>query len=205
MALQTAIFGATHRHGVNTPPAPPRHAELVRSLVTSAIHPSLPSEKWFSLGVRLSSHSEDEGMPQRRHKSQENLGKLPQADVLESHCQSVAEAVRLTGVTRFTFCRLRKEFGGLKTNHAPMRQAVSRGQGCARRRSCRSHGSQTPCDCRSAPYGADRVRQHSGRARTGLQPSCQPSGQGGQRQTFWVWQLPRKRYVLPSAVCNSAI
>jgi transposase-like protein len=71
---------------------------------------------------------EDEGMPQKKHKPEENeplcaIGsstmanaKLRQVDVLVSQGQSVAEAVRSIGVTQFTYYRWRKEFGGLKTD-----------------------------------------------------------------------------------------
>jgi transposase-like protein len=71
---------------------------------------------------------EDEGMPQKKHKPEENeplcaIGsstmanaKLRQVDVLVSQGHSVAEAVRSIGVTQFTYYRWRKEFGGLKTD-----------------------------------------------------------------------------------------
>jgi predicted secreted protein len=41
---------------------------------------------------------------------------LRQVDVLVSQGRTVAEAVRSIGVTQFTHCRWRKEFGGLKTD-----------------------------------------------------------------------------------------
>ena len=52
-------------------------------------------------------------MPQKKHKPEEIVAKLRQVDVLLSQGRSVGEAVRLIGVTQFTFYRLRKEFGGL--------------------------------------------------------------------------------------------
>ena len=55
-------------------------------------------------------------MPQKKHKPEEIVAKLRQVDVLVSQGQSVAEAVRLIGVTPFTYYRWRKEFGGLKTD-----------------------------------------------------------------------------------------
>ena len=55
-------------------------------------------------------------MPQKRHKPEEIVAKLRQVDVLVSQGQSVAETVRLIGVTRFTYYRWRKEYGGLKTD-----------------------------------------------------------------------------------------
>jgi transposase-like protein len=71
---------------------------------------------------------EDEGMPQKKHKPEENeplcaIGsstmanaKLRQVDVLVTQGQSVAEAVRSISVTQFTYYRWRKEFGGLKSD-----------------------------------------------------------------------------------------
>lgn len=56
-------------------------------------------------------------MPRKTHEPGEIVAKLRQMDVLVSQGQSVAEAVRSIGVTRFTCCRWRKAFGGLKTDH----------------------------------------------------------------------------------------
>ncbi len=55
-------------------------------------------------------------MPQKKHEPEEIVAKLRQVDVLVSQGRSVAEAVRTIGVTQFTYCRWRKEYGGLKTN-----------------------------------------------------------------------------------------
>ncbi len=55
-------------------------------------------------------------MPRRKHKPEEIVAKLRQVDVLVSHGQSVAEAVRSIGVTQFTYYRWRREYGGLKTD-----------------------------------------------------------------------------------------
>ena len=53
-------------------------------------------------------------MPQKKHKPEEIVVKLRQVDVLLSQGRSVGEAVRMIGVTQFTYYRWRKEFGGLK-------------------------------------------------------------------------------------------
>ena len=53
-------------------------------------------------------------MPQRKHKPEEIVVKLRQVDVLLSQGRPVAEAIRTISVTAFTYCRWRKEFGGLK-------------------------------------------------------------------------------------------
>jgi len=55
-------------------------------------------------------------MPRKKHKPEEIVAKLRQVDVLVSQGRSMSEAVRSIGVTRFTYCRWRKEYGGLKTD-----------------------------------------------------------------------------------------
>jgi putative transposase len=75
-------------------------------------------------------------MPRKRHKPEEIVAKLRQADVLISQGQSVADVVRAIGVTEVTYYRWRQEFGGLKTDqvrrmkeleaeNARLRRAVS--------------------------------------------------------------------------------
>ena len=74
-------------------------------------------------------------MPQKKHKPEEIVAKLRQVDVLLSQGRSVGEAVRLIGVTQFTYYRWRKEFGGLKGDQVKrlkeldlqVRAAVERG------------------------------------------------------------------------------
>lgn len=55
-------------------------------------------------------------MGRKRHKPEENLAKLRQLDVLTTQGQSVAEAIRLIGVTEVTYYRWRQEYGGLKSD-----------------------------------------------------------------------------------------
>lgn len=55
-------------------------------------------------------------MPRKRHKPEEIVARLRQADVLISQGQSVTDAVRAIGVTEVTYYRWRQEFGGLKTD-----------------------------------------------------------------------------------------
>jgi putative transposase len=55
-------------------------------------------------------------MAQKKHKPEEIVAKLRQVGVLLSQGRPVAEAIRSIGVTAFTYCRWRKEFGGLKSD-----------------------------------------------------------------------------------------
>ena len=75
-------------------------------------------------------------MARKRHKPEEIVDKLRQVDVLTSQGRSVAEAVRMIGVTEVTYYRWRQEYGGLKsdqvkrlkeleTENARLREAVS--------------------------------------------------------------------------------
>jgi putative transposase len=54
-------------------------------------------------------------MPRKRYKPEEIVAKLRQVDVLVSQGQSLADAIRQTGVSEVTYYRWRQEFGGLKT------------------------------------------------------------------------------------------
>jgi putative transposase len=55
-------------------------------------------------------------MGAKRHKPEDVVAKLRQADVLIAQGQSVADVIRTLGVTEVTYYRWRKEFGGLKTD-----------------------------------------------------------------------------------------
>jgi putative transposase len=55
-------------------------------------------------------------MGTKRHKPEDVVAKLRQADVLFAQGQSVADVIRALCVTEVTYYRWRKEFGGLKTD-----------------------------------------------------------------------------------------
>jgi putative transposase len=59
---------------------------------------------------------EDGSMSRKRHKPEEIVSKLRQADVLVSQGQTVADAIRAIGVTEVTYYRWRQEYGGLKSD-----------------------------------------------------------------------------------------
>ena len=53
----------------------------------------------------------------KRYKPEEIVAKLRQVDVLVSHGQPMADAIRQIGVSEVTYYRWRQEFAGLKTEH----------------------------------------------------------------------------------------
>ena len=55
-------------------------------------------------------------MPRKRHKPEGIVAKLRQVDILVAQGQSVADAIRLIGVTEVTYYRWRQEYGGLKVD-----------------------------------------------------------------------------------------
>src|SRR5215210_6438027 len=57
-------------------------------------------------------------MASKKHRPEEAVSRLRQADVLVSQGRSVAEAIRAIGVTEVTYYRGRREFGGLKSGQA---------------------------------------------------------------------------------------
>ena len=54
-------------------------------------------------------------MPRKKHKPEEIVAKLRQAEVLISQGQDIADVVRQLGVSEVTYYRWRQEYGGLKT------------------------------------------------------------------------------------------
>ena len=63
----------------------------------------------MSFGIKEDRYAEE------RYKPEEIVAKLRQVDVLVSQGQSLADAIRQTGVSEVTYYRWRQEFGGLKT------------------------------------------------------------------------------------------
>ena len=55
-------------------------------------------------------------MPKKRHKPEEIVSKLRQADVLISQGQDIADVIRQIGVSEVTYYRWRQEYGGLKAD-----------------------------------------------------------------------------------------
>ena len=53
-------------------------------------------------------------MGKKRHKPEEIVAKLRQAEVLTAQGKTVADAIRSIGVTEVTYYRWRSEYGGLK-------------------------------------------------------------------------------------------
>ena len=61
-------------------------------------------------------------MPRKRHKPEEIVAKLRQVDVMVSQGQSVADAIRMIGVTEVTYYRWQQEFGGLNSDQVKRRK-----------------------------------------------------------------------------------
>jgi hypothetical protein len=53
-------------------------------------------------------------MPNKRFNPEENIANLRQIEVLAIQGQSVAEAVRMAGISEHSYYRWRKEYGGLR-------------------------------------------------------------------------------------------
>ncbi len=80
-------------------------------------------------------------MPFKKHKPEEIIGKLREAEILLAQGASTPEACRRIAVSEQTYYRWRKEYGGLKTDQArPMTRRAAkptiwrrRIRGCAAR------------------------------------------------------------------------
>lgn len=57
-------------------------------------------------------------MPKRRYKVEEIISKLREADVLSAQGKSIEDIVRTLQVTKVTYYRWRKEFGGMQVDQA---------------------------------------------------------------------------------------
>ena len=57
-------------------------------------------------------------MPGRRHKTEEIINKLHQAEVELGRGKSMAEVCRLLEVTEATYYRWRRDYGGMPTSQA---------------------------------------------------------------------------------------
>ena len=57
-------------------------------------------------------------MPRKAYKAEEIIRKLREAEVLSGQGQSVDEVCRKIGVTKNTYYRWRKEYGGLRVDQA---------------------------------------------------------------------------------------
>lgn len=57
-------------------------------------------------------------MPSKKHRPEEIIGKLREAEVVLAQGATTAEARRRIAVSEQTYYRWRKEYGGLKTDQA---------------------------------------------------------------------------------------
>ena len=57
-------------------------------------------------------------MPAKKHKPEEIIGKLREAEIVLAQGGTVADACRRIGVTEQSYYRWRKEYGGLKMDQA---------------------------------------------------------------------------------------
>ncbi len=55
-------------------------------------------------------------MPKKRYRPEDILSKLREADILISQGKTVAETIRILGISDVTYYRWRKEYGGMNTS-----------------------------------------------------------------------------------------
>ena len=55
-------------------------------------------------------------MPTKRYRPEDILSKLREADILISQGKTVAETIRILGISDVTYYRWRKEYGGMNTS-----------------------------------------------------------------------------------------
>jgi putative transposase len=57
-------------------------------------------------------------MPSKRYRPEDILSKLREADILISQGKTVAETIRILGISDVSYYRWRKEYGGMKMDQA---------------------------------------------------------------------------------------
>ena len=72
-------------------------------------------------------------MPSKKHKPEEIIGKLREAEIVLAQAGSAAEACRRIAVSEQTYYRWRKEYGGLKPDQARRIKDLDKENGRLRR------------------------------------------------------------------------
>src|SRR3546814_17382238 len=75
-------------------------------------------------------------MPSKKHRPEEIIGKLREAEVVLAQGATTAEACRRIAVSEQTYYRWRKEYGGLKTDQARRMKDLEIGRASCRERVC---------------------------------------------------------------------
>ena len=57
-------------------------------------------------------------MGRQKHTAEQIIGKLREAEVLQAKGMSIEEVMRQLGVSDATYCKWRKEYGGLRVDQA---------------------------------------------------------------------------------------
>jgi len=65
-------------------------------------------------------------MARKRHSAERIIGKLREAEVLIAKGRSVTDTAKAIGVTEQSYCRWRREYGGLKIDQARRLKALER-------------------------------------------------------------------------------
>ncbi len=91
----------------------------------------LPPSEWSKINVILDHEGDWE--PSKKHKPEEIIGKLREAEIVLAQGGSAAEASRRIAVSEQTYYRWRKEYGGLKTDQARRMKDLEKENGRLRR------------------------------------------------------------------------
>ena len=63
-------------------------------------------------------------MARKRYKPEEIVSMLRQAEVLHGQGMSMADAIRQLGISEVTYCRWRKEYGGMSADQGQVRDVL---------------------------------------------------------------------------------
>src|SRR3546814_9928446 len=81
-------------------------------------------------------------MPSKKHRPEEIIGKLREAEVVLAQGATTAEACRRIAISEQTYYRWRKEYGGLKTDQARRMKDLEKENARLRRARSEEHTSE---------------------------------------------------------------
>ena len=72
-------------------------------------------------------------MPRKKYTAEQIIGMLREAEILLADGETIAGASRKLGITEQTYYRWRKEYGGMRVEHAKRLKELEKENGCLKK------------------------------------------------------------------------
>ena len=72
-------------------------------------------------------------MPRKKYTAEQIIGMLREAEILLADGETIAGASRKLGITEQTYYRWRKEYGGMRIEHAKRLKELEKENGCLKK------------------------------------------------------------------------